>query len=393
MRDLAAGSDWSVSSADPLDGIHVAVNRRVPGSADGRAARTPTQALSLASALTAYTAGSARVNHHDDTTGRIAEGFYADLAVLDRDPFASPADAIHEATVSATYVEGECVFRPGRAVVMTAKKQPARKALSRELILEAALGIVGTDDMNELTMSRLGRALDADPSAVYRHFRNKDELLLAMADVQMEEVVRTYEPGDDAYANLRHMMWVLRRSYLSRPGLARAVASRFTGGAAETVLVHHMIDNVKSLGYDESDAIARVRAVAEMTLGHIIMTAEVDLAAAQGAGVRARDGAQLLHPSAAAALAGAARGAARRRTGPTATRSSRRCSRRSSPASPPTSKPRRSPSDPARPDSRSSLARLSRCDACAAASAAFIRSRMRCGFQPGPGTLARSICV
>ncbi len=158
---------------------------------------------------------------------------------------------------------------------MSAKKQPARKHLSRELILEAALGIVGTDDMNELTMSRLGRALDADPSAVYRHFRNKDELLLAMADVQMEEVVRTYEPGDDPYANLRHMLWVLRRSYLSRPGLARAVAPRFTGGAAETQLVHHMIRNVKTLGYAETEAIARVRAVAEMTLGHIIMTAEV----------------------------------------------------------------------------------------------------------------------
>ena len=158
---------------------------------------------------------------------------------------------------------------------MSAAKQPARKHLSRELILEAALGIVGTDDMNELTMSRLGRALDADPSAVYRHFRNKDELLLAMADVQMEEVVRTYEPGDDPYANLRHMLWVLRRSYLSRPGLARAVAPRFTGGAAETVLVRQMIDNVRSLGYDEVAAIARVRAAAEMTLGHIIMTAEV----------------------------------------------------------------------------------------------------------------------
>jgi AcrR family transcriptional regulator len=158
---------------------------------------------------------------------------------------------------------------------VSAKKQPVRKHLSRELILEAALGIVGTDDMNELTMSRLGRALDADPSAVYRHFRNKDELLLAMADVQMEEVVRSYVPGDDPYANLRHMLWVLRRSYLSRPGLARAVAPRFTGGAAETVLVRHSIDNMKTIGYSETEAIARARALAEMTLGHIIMTAEV----------------------------------------------------------------------------------------------------------------------
>jgi AcrR family transcriptional regulator len=154
--------------------------------------------------------------------------------------------------------------------VSTKKQQaPVRKALSRELILEAALGIVGTDDMNELTMSRLGRALDADPSAVYRHFRNKDELLLAMADVQMEEVVRSHQPGTDPYENLRHNLWVLRRSYLSRPGLARAVAPRFTGGAAETILVHHMIENMKEIGYEE------VRALAEMTLGHIIMTAEV----------------------------------------------------------------------------------------------------------------------
>jgi predicted amidohydrolase YtcJ len=109
---MCAGSDWSVSSADPLDGIHVAVNRRVPGHSEAEPLDA-SQALSLASALTAYTAGSARVNHHDDTTGRIAEGFYADLAVLDRDPFAGPAESIHQATVSATYVEGACVFRRG----------------------------------------------------------------------------------------------------------------------------------------------------------------------------------------------------------------------------------------------------------------------------------------
>jgi AcrR family transcriptional regulator len=158
---------------------------------------------------------------------------------------------------------------------MAGNQRGRRATLSREIILDAAFRVVDADEMNELTMSRLGRELDADPSAVYRHFRNKDELLLAMADVQMEEVVRTYEPGDDPYANLRHMLWVLRRSYLSRPGLARAVAPRFTGGAAETVLVRQMIENVASLGYDEAAAIARVRAVAEMTLGHIIMTAEV----------------------------------------------------------------------------------------------------------------------
>jgi predicted amidohydrolase YtcJ len=109
---LAAGSDWSVSSADPLDGIHVAVNRRRPGYA-GSDALGQSQALSLASAVTAYTAGTARVNHHEDSTGRLAEGMLADFAVLDRDPFSGPAHAISEATVTHTYVEGDCVYRVG----------------------------------------------------------------------------------------------------------------------------------------------------------------------------------------------------------------------------------------------------------------------------------------
>ena len=106
---VAAGSDWPVSSADPLAGIHVAVNRRVPGHDDAEPLDAG-QALSLAAALTAYTAGSARVNHLDDVTGRLAEGFYADLAVLDRDPFAGPESEISEASVTATYVGGELVF-------------------------------------------------------------------------------------------------------------------------------------------------------------------------------------------------------------------------------------------------------------------------------------------
>jgi predicted amidohydrolase YtcJ len=105
---LAGGSDWSVSSADPLHGVHVAVNRVAPGEdADPFYADN---GITLADALTAYTAGSAYVNHLDADTGRIEVGALADLAVLDRDPFAAAAERIAQARVSRTYVEGELVF-------------------------------------------------------------------------------------------------------------------------------------------------------------------------------------------------------------------------------------------------------------------------------------------
>jgi len=105
---LAAGSDWSVSSPDPLAAIHTAVNRRAaPGYEEGEYdAFLPEQAIDLATSLAAYTAGSAWVNHLDHDTGTIEVGRLADLAVLDRDPFDGPVDRIGATRVLQTFVDG-----------------------------------------------------------------------------------------------------------------------------------------------------------------------------------------------------------------------------------------------------------------------------------------------
>jgi predicted amidohydrolase YtcJ len=108
---LAAGSDWAVSSANPLRAIHVAVNRSLQGTTGAQAEPfLPGQALTLSQALAAYTLGSAYVNHLDDQTGTIEVGQLADLVVLDRDPFAGPAADIGTTGVLATYVEGAPVY-------------------------------------------------------------------------------------------------------------------------------------------------------------------------------------------------------------------------------------------------------------------------------------------
>jgi hypothetical protein len=104
---VAAGSDWPVSSPDPLLGIHVAVNRVALGGEDEPF--LPEQRLDLTAALTAYTAGSAYVNHLDDT-GHLRAGYRADLVVLDRDPFSGPAGEIAHTAVLGTYVEGVPVW-------------------------------------------------------------------------------------------------------------------------------------------------------------------------------------------------------------------------------------------------------------------------------------------
>jgi predicted amidohydrolase YtcJ len=107
---LAMGSDWSVSTPNPLEEIEVAVQRVFPDSRGRVEPFLPTEALTLAESIRAFTAGSAYVNHLDTDTGSIAAGKLADVAVIDRDLFAPDAGPIGEARVIGTFVGGAPVF-------------------------------------------------------------------------------------------------------------------------------------------------------------------------------------------------------------------------------------------------------------------------------------------
>ena len=105
---LAAGSDWPVSSANPIDAIHVAVNRQSPNSPHPPLGPT-SQKLDLATALRAYTAGTAYVNGTEESTGSIATGFLADLVVLHPNPFDVDPTQIHATRVDSTWIGGRRV--------------------------------------------------------------------------------------------------------------------------------------------------------------------------------------------------------------------------------------------------------------------------------------------
>jgi predicted amidohydrolase YtcJ len=110
---LVAGSDWPVSSASPIEGIHVAVNRTPENRADEFPAFLPDQRIPLSVAWEAYTEGSAYVNGREDRTGRLAPGFLADLVVLDRNPFDGDPLDIATSQVESTWVDGDCVYERG----------------------------------------------------------------------------------------------------------------------------------------------------------------------------------------------------------------------------------------------------------------------------------------
>ena len=107
---VAAGSDWSVSSLNPLVAIETALTRQ-DASGEVEGALNASEAVSLDTMLRAYTANGAWLMHQEDQTGLIKPGMAADLVVLEKDLFSIAAEEVGEVPVTMTLFEGEFVYK------------------------------------------------------------------------------------------------------------------------------------------------------------------------------------------------------------------------------------------------------------------------------------------
>ncbi|HUF48080.1 MAG TPA: amidohydrolase [Vicinamibacterales bacterium] len=107
---VSAGSDWSVTTMDPLPAIEVGVTRRDPDAAAGDA-WLPDERVDLETMIRLYTTGGAMAGDLEEVTGSITPGKSADLIVLDRNLFEIPPTAISDARVLMTVFEGRVVYR------------------------------------------------------------------------------------------------------------------------------------------------------------------------------------------------------------------------------------------------------------------------------------------
>jgi len=109
---IVAGSDWFVTSLNPLDGISVGVRRVDSMLADGEApVFNASECVVLDTMIAAYTINGAYANHRESDLGSIEVGKIADLIVLDKNLFTIPSADIAKAKVQLTLLEGEEVFR------------------------------------------------------------------------------------------------------------------------------------------------------------------------------------------------------------------------------------------------------------------------------------------
>jgi len=95
------------SSFNPWVGLHWLVTGETAG---GVQLYSPEKCLTREEALYLYTVGSAWFSHEEKVKGRIAEGQYADLAVLSMDYMTVPVEDIKKIESVLTVVDGKIVY-------------------------------------------------------------------------------------------------------------------------------------------------------------------------------------------------------------------------------------------------------------------------------------------
>lgn len=152
-----------------------------------------------------------------------------------------------------------------------------RRRLTRKEILDAATLLADGSGLASLTMRSLAAEIGTDPTAVYRHFRDKQELLLAMLDSALEEL-RYPEPSGDWRVVAREMAISLREVLRSHPGLTMLVASGPpTSGTTEGTI--RALALLQSAGLPLDLAVRAHRSIVSFIVGWVLIEQGSDVEA------------------------------------------------------------------------------------------------------------------
>ncbi|MFE6224791.1 helix-turn-helix domain-containing protein [Streptomyces sp. NPDC057854] len=148
------------------------------------------------------------------------------------------------------------------------RRRPTKRGavLSERLIVDTALRLVAQHGAAALSVRRLGAALGADPSALYRYFRNTDALLLAIADEVIGRAQEGWEPTGDWRADLRALGLRIHAAYVAQPQAALLAAHRTTGRAHETRAVENILGILRDGGFPDALAVRIYHAFVDQAL-------------------------------------------------------------------------------------------------------------------------------
>ena len=150
-----------------------------------------------------------------------------------------------------------------------AGRRGPRPRLSQELIIEAAFTICERDGAAALTFQSIGREIGAHPTAIYRHFRDRDDLELALLDaLHAESIESPPQPTGDWAEDLRSHARSLHASFLRHPQVAQFSAFRTARREHEFMKVEQVVDCMLRAGFPPAEAALNKRVFRDFVLSY-----------------------------------------------------------------------------------------------------------------------------
>ncbi|MBF6169883.1 TetR/AcrR family transcriptional regulator C-terminal domain-containing protein [Nocardia blacklockiae] len=135
------------------------------------------------------------------------------------------------------------------------------------------MSVLENDGADALTFRRLGSELGVDHTAVLRHFRNKDELLLALSNRLVAEALEGMSPSPEWRDTLRELAGRVRRACHAHPHVAVLVAGRTARRDAEFAGAEIVIGALLRAGLRGHAAASCYRALVEVALAYSALEA------------------------------------------------------------------------------------------------------------------------
>ncbi|MFG1821501.1 TetR/AcrR family transcriptional regulator [Microbispora bryophytorum] len=155
------------------------------------------------------------------------------------------------------------------------RRRPTKNGvvLSEDLIVRTALRMLREHGAAGLSVRRLGIALGADPSTLYRYFAGIDDLTLAIGDMLIGRAMDGWHATGDWRADLRELGLRIHAAYLEHPQAAVLTASRISGKSHEIAADEAILGRLRGAGFPDREAVRVYHAFIDMTLAFAALDA------------------------------------------------------------------------------------------------------------------------
>jgi TetR/AcrR family transcriptional regulator, tetracycline repressor protein len=133
------------------------------------------------------------------------------------------------------------------------KRRRKRQPLDQTQVVGAALALLDEVGLDELTMRRLAERLGVKAASLYRHVRNKDELLALLGD-EISSQIPFVRAGGSWRNQLTEMAWNVRRGLLAHRDAARVLANTPPVGPRRLKHIEAVLRTLRAAGLKDRDA-------------------------------------------------------------------------------------------------------------------------------------------